>query len=107
MWVSEFFGHSYGMNPGVFDEPSIGYDIRDTRLRKIPPDLARLYAAFGDEHVEEHFDYLSHVPFRITDRSGRYLRVNRVIIQNYDCDDLSSMVEEDGVSVVWRSDSAS
>jgi PAS domain S-box-containing protein len=55
-------------------------------------DLDRLYAALGDEHGESLFEHLPQVQFWIKDRIGRYMRVNRALLQNYGFDDPSSMV---------------
>jgi len=55
-------------------------------------DLQRLYAALGDEHGESLFDLLPQVQFWIKDRAGRYLRVNRALLQNYGFDDPAAMV---------------
>jgi AraC-like DNA-binding protein len=58
----------------------------------LPTDLARLYAALGDEHGEGLFDHLPEVQFWIKDRAGRYLRVNHAILRNYGFDQPASMV---------------
>lgn len=55
-------------------------------------ELARLYATLGDEHGEGLFDCLPQVQFWIKDRAGRYLRVNRALLQNYGFDDPAAMV---------------
>lgn len=54
--------------------------------------LDRLYAELGDEHGESLFDHLPQVQFWIKDREGRYLRVNRALLQNYGFDDPAAMV---------------
>jgi PAS domain S-box-containing protein len=55
-------------------------------------DLARLYAALGDEHGEGLFEHLPGVQFWIKDRAGRYLRVNRALLENYGFAAASAMV---------------
>ena len=51
-----------------------------------------LYAVLGDEHGESLFEALDGVQFWIKDRAGRYLRVNRALLRNYDFADAAAML---------------
>lgn len=77
------------------DRPVV-YNNRDTILQTVMTkprtDLARLYAVLGDEHGESLFEHLPQVQFWIKDRAGRYMRVNRALLQNYGFDDPAAMV---------------
>ena len=61
-------------------------------MKPTPTALARLYAALGDEHGEGLFECLPQVQFWIKDHAGRYLRVNRALLQNYGFADPSAMI---------------
>lgn len=60
--------------------------------RQAISDLSGLYAVLGDEHGESLFDCLPQVQFWIKDLAGRYLRVNRALLQNYGFDDPAAMI---------------
>lgn len=74
------------------NEPPRGYDDCDNGMKPSPTPLARLYAALGDEHGESLFEFLPQVQFWMKDRDGRYLRVNRALLQNYGFADPAAMV---------------
>jgi PAS domain S-box-containing protein len=61
-------------------------------MAKPRTDLELLYASLGDEHGESLFDQLPQVQFWIKDRAGRYMRVNRALLQNYGFDDPAAMI---------------